>query len=150
VQNAFIESFNGTFREECLNQHWFVHLRDARTTIESYRVEYNTVRPHSALGYRSPEENQKLRSVAHGPGGASAFVHSQDWMKESNIKREEAFTPTSRTNIIPGSRLGRISLRYLVKWGDCPAGCINKHFWEFQVTFDGAVRFTGSGGDPLP
>jgi hypothetical protein len=41
-------------------------------------------------------------------------------------------------------------LRYLVKWGDCPAGCINKHFWEFQVTFDGAVRFTGSGGDPLP
>jgi putative transposase len=89
VQNAFIESFNGTFREECLNQHWFVHLRDARTTIESYRVEYNTVRPHSALGYRSPEENQKLRSVAHAPGGASAFVHSQDWMKESNIKRKK-------------------------------------------------------------
>src|SRR5262245_54761774 len=41
-------------------------------------------------------------------------------------------------------------LRYLFKWGDCFAGCISQHFWEFEVTFDGTVRFTGSGGDPLP
>ncbi len=56
VQNAFIESFNGKFRDECLNQNWFVSLDDARRIIEAWRVDYNTVRPHSSLGYRAPEE----------------------------------------------------------------------------------------------
>ena len=56
VQNAFIESFNGKFRDECLNQNWFVDLRDARRIIEGWRVDYNTARPHSSLGYRTPEE----------------------------------------------------------------------------------------------
>ena len=56
TQNALIESFNGKFRDECLNQNWFVDLRDAREVIEAWRVDYNTVRPHSALGYLTPEE----------------------------------------------------------------------------------------------
>ena len=56
VQNAFIESFNGKFRDECLNQNWFVSLDDARRIIEAWRVDYNTVRPHSSLGYRTPTE----------------------------------------------------------------------------------------------
>jgi putative transposase len=56
VQNAFIESFNGKFRDECLNQNWFENLEDARRIIEAWRVDYNTVRPHSSLGYRAPEE----------------------------------------------------------------------------------------------
>jgi transposase InsO family protein len=56
VQNAFIESFNGKFRDECLNQNWFRNLDDARQTIEAWREDYNTVRPHSSLGYRTPEE----------------------------------------------------------------------------------------------
>jgi putative transposase len=56
VQNAFIESFNGKFRDECLNQNWFVSLDDARRIIETWRVDYNSVRPHSSLGYRKPEE----------------------------------------------------------------------------------------------
>ena len=56
VQNAFIESFNGKFRDECLNQNWFVSLEDARRIIETWRVDYNTVRPHSSLGYQTPEE----------------------------------------------------------------------------------------------
>jgi putative transposase len=46
VQNAFVESFNGKFREECLNQHWFTDLDDARRTIEQWRNDYNRVRPH--------------------------------------------------------------------------------------------------------
>lgn len=50
IQNAFVESFNGRFRDECLNQHWFLSLDDARAIIESWREDYNTVRPHSALG----------------------------------------------------------------------------------------------------
>jgi putative transposase len=56
VQNAFIESFNGKFRDECLNQNWFVSLDEARRIIEAWRVDYNTVRPHSSLGYRTPAE----------------------------------------------------------------------------------------------
>ena len=56
VQNAFIESLNGTFRDECLNLHWFRNLRDAKERIESWRVQYNQVRPHSSLGDLTPKE----------------------------------------------------------------------------------------------
>ena len=56
VQNAFIESFNGKFRDECLNQSWYTSLEEARREIETWRVDYNTVRPHSSLGYLTPEE----------------------------------------------------------------------------------------------
>jgi len=56
TQNAFIESFNGKFRDECLNQNWFVDLQHAREVIEAWRVDYNTVRPHSSLRYLTPEE----------------------------------------------------------------------------------------------
>lgn len=56
VQNAVMESFNGRFRDECLNSYWFTSLRDARRTIEAWRIDYNQERPHSSLGYRTPEE----------------------------------------------------------------------------------------------
>ena len=54
VQNAFSESFNGRLRDECLNESWFVSLRDARETIEAWRVDYNDVRPHSGLSDATP------------------------------------------------------------------------------------------------
>jgi putative transposase len=54
VQNAYIESFNGKFRDECLNEHWFLRLADARRTIDAWRQHYNTNRPPSALGYQTP------------------------------------------------------------------------------------------------
>jgi putative transposase len=56
IQNAYIESFNGKFRDECLNQNWFVGLADAQRLIETWRVDYNTARPHSSLGYQTPLE----------------------------------------------------------------------------------------------
>ena len=56
VQNAVMESFNGRLRDECLNCHWFTSLEDARRTIEAWRIDYNRERPHSSLGYRTPEE----------------------------------------------------------------------------------------------
>ena len=56
VQNAVMESFNGRFRDECLNSHWFTNLEDARQIIEAWRLDYNRERPHSSLGYRTPEE----------------------------------------------------------------------------------------------
>ena len=54
TDNPFIESFNGSFRDECLNIHWFLSLEDARDKIENWRVDYNHVRPHSALGNLPP------------------------------------------------------------------------------------------------
>ncbi|MCP1366159.1 integrase core domain-containing protein, partial [Halomonas sp. BBD48] len=54
TQNAFIESFNGKFRDGCLNQHWFLSLADARHEITQWRTHYNHVRPHSSLGYLPP------------------------------------------------------------------------------------------------
>jgi len=54
--NAFIESFNGTFRNECLNSNWFLNLSDARNIIEKWRDEYNQERPHSSLGGLTPAE----------------------------------------------------------------------------------------------
>jgi putative transposase len=56
IQNAYIESFNGKFRDECLDQHWFADLANAREKIESWRVEYNPVRPHSSLVDITPAE----------------------------------------------------------------------------------------------
>jgi putative transposase len=55
-QNGFIESFNGKLRDECLNEHWFTSLSDARTIVEAWRLDYNRARPHSALGWRTPSE----------------------------------------------------------------------------------------------
>lgn len=54
TDNGHIESFNGKFRDECLSQHWFLSLNDARQLIEDWRVDYNSVRPHSALGNLTP------------------------------------------------------------------------------------------------
>jgi len=62
IENCFVESFNGRFRDECLNTHWFVSLRDARRTIEAWRVDYNHVRPHGSLGGLPP------RVFARGAG----------------------------------------------------------------------------------
>jgi putative transposase len=56
TDNPYIESFNGSFRDECLNVHWFLSLEDAREKIEAWRHEYNTFRPHSSLGDLTPEE----------------------------------------------------------------------------------------------
>ena len=54
TDNAFAESFNGRFRDECLDQHWFASLEEARQIIEAWRIEYNTERPHRALGQQAP------------------------------------------------------------------------------------------------
>lgn len=56
TQNAYIESFNGKFRDECLNEHWFASLAEARFLINSWRRDYNERRPHSSLKYQTPAE----------------------------------------------------------------------------------------------
>jgi putative transposase len=66
TDNAFIESFNGKFRAECLNAHWFMSLDDARRKCEAWRRDYNEERPHSAIGNKAPIELIN-RSGTHGP-----------------------------------------------------------------------------------
>ena len=56
MQNGHVESFNGRLRDECLNANWFRNLMDARAKITAWRDEYNGERPHSSLGYRTPNE----------------------------------------------------------------------------------------------
>lgn len=56
TDNAFVESFNGRLRDECLNTNWFLSLADARAKIEAWRREYNESRPHTALGWLTPME----------------------------------------------------------------------------------------------
>ena len=64
IDNAYVESFNGKFRDECLNEHWFVSLADATATIERWRIDYNTVRPHSALNGATPQHFAKITEGA--------------------------------------------------------------------------------------
>ena len=64
TDNAFIESFNGSFRAECLNASWFQSLEDARSRCEAWRIDYNEVRPHSSIGQKTPIE------LVNGPGQA--------------------------------------------------------------------------------
>jgi hypothetical protein len=54
IQNAFVESFNGRFRDECLSEHWFGSLAEAREVIEEWRQDYTQFRPHSSLGHQTP------------------------------------------------------------------------------------------------
>ena len=63
TDNAFIESFNGRLRQECLNENWFLSLEDAVEKVESWRNHYNGERPHSALGNLSPREFAVLAEI---------------------------------------------------------------------------------------
>lgn len=62
VQNAFVESFNGRFRDECLNQHVFGRLSETKQIINQWRIYYNEQRPHSSLGYKTPMEYANMQS----------------------------------------------------------------------------------------
>jgi putative transposase len=68
VENAYIESFNGRFRDECLNENWFLTLEHARGIIEKWRMDYNNARPHSSLGYLTPEEflSHEMKKISTG------------------------------------------------------------------------------------
>lgn len=59
TQNAFVESFNGKFRNECLSQHWFLNIEDAQREIEQWRLDYNQNRPHRSLKMKTPNEFAK-------------------------------------------------------------------------------------------
>jgi putative transposase len=77
MENGYIESFNGKFRDECLNENWFFDLADARRKIAEWKWDYNYVRPHSALGYLTPMEfaaawKESFHSAGAGEGASDA------------------------------------------------------------------------------
>jgi len=63
MDNAFMESFYGSFRNECLNVNWFLSLQDARVKIEAWRIDYNDYRPHSSLGDMTPSDFAKSMPI---------------------------------------------------------------------------------------
>lgn len=72
TQNAYIESFNGRLRDECLNQHWFLGLADAKRILAAWRDDYNQHRPHTALGGRTPDEAACAVAGLRSPTAPSA------------------------------------------------------------------------------
>lgn len=72
TDNSFVESFNGKFRDECLNQHWFLDLEDARRRIEKWRMDYNTFRPHKTLEGLTPSEYVLRYSEGRNSGKVQA------------------------------------------------------------------------------
>ncbi len=89
TQNAFVESFNGRFRDECLNEHLFSTLSEARHLIEDWRRDYNTLRPHSSLGGLSPSIYADLRRV---PRPALAELYQGTGEKARIAMSKEAAT----------------------------------------------------------
>ncbi len=75
-QNAFVESFNGRLRDECLNETLFSSLSEARSLLAAWRDDYNRARPHSALANRTPEEfHANALTLAAAAGNGQDFTH---------------------------------------------------------------------------
>lgn len=80
MQNGYIESFNGRFRDECLNEHWFETLQQARAEITAWRIDYNEVRPHGSIGRIPPArfaEQHRRRTARLAPGTHSINTEIQ-------------------------------------------------------------------------
>ena len=87
--NSYIESFNGRFRDECLNANWFENLADARRKIEAWRLDYNQARPHSSLAYRTPEEFARQWS----PSPSLIVIEQSEASVKDSLRRAEAARP---------------------------------------------------------
>ena len=96
IENAYIESFNGRLREECLNVSWFRNLFDARRQIGAWRKHYNQLRPHSSLGYRTPEEFAALhRAAGLSSAAAGKWVSNVDPFPHAPIPAQSGGTNPS-------------------------------------------------------
>ena len=85
MQNGHVESFHGRLRDECLNASWFRTLGDVRTTLETWRQEYNWERPHSSLAYRTPGEFGQIAGYANVESNKPfPHLHSHDGGEETS------------------------------------------------------------------
>jgi putative transposase len=76
TDNAYIESFNSRFRQECLNENWFLSLEDAREKIEAWRIDYNEYRPHGSLGNHTPKEFALLGHNTDGQAAQNSIIYA--------------------------------------------------------------------------
>jgi len=93
MQNGFVESFNGRLRDECLSEHLFTNLNEARQIIEEWRIDYNTNRPHTSLNGLTPTEfatrpnqgqNQNRLSINEGKQGSRSLCRAIQGRHYSN------------------------------------------------------------------
>ena len=111
TDNAFIKSFNGKFRAECLNAHWFMSLDDARRKCEAWRRDYNEERPHSAIGNKAPIEPHRSISGAR-PALRNARKKSAGRSKDGEQfrgKPSQNRGPKKRGRSRPSSQRGQSS-----------------------------------------
>jgi putative transposase len=73
VQNCYVESFNGRFRDECLNDHWFTSMQEARTAIAEWQHDYNETREHGSLGGMTPSEYRRAMESAENASRLPPF-----------------------------------------------------------------------------
>ena len=93
MQNGHVESFHRRLRDECLNAHWFRTLNDVRVTLAAWRREYNCERPHSSLGYRTPEEFRRATTGYANVESQQRFPHlhslrGDETISEPHLNRE--------------------------------------------------------------
>jgi putative transposase len=89
MENGYVESFNGRFRDECLNENWFSDLADARDKIAQWQQDYNEERPHSSLQYRTPVEFAAQSAVSFYTAGVGQGVSNADPLPHTPIPATE-------------------------------------------------------------
>jgi putative transposase len=97
TQNAYVESFHGRLREECLNVSWFQNLFDARRKTAAWRRDYNELRPHSSLGHLTPNEYAARTVTARAPTHGTSSTHA------SRRDQAPASTPCQLRFLMPGA-----------------------------------------------
>jgi hypothetical protein len=110
MENGYVESFNGRFRDECLNENWFSNLADAREKIARWKQDYNEERPHSSLQYRTPVEFAAQSAVSFYTAGVGQGVSNADPLPHNPHPRyrdrHAGRTETGESLIIPGLKMG--------------------------------------------
>jgi Integrase core domain len=101
VQNAFIESFNSRLRDECLNEHVFLSLKEARATIEAWRYDYNHLRPHGSLGALTPNEfavlkGQEIQPPQEGENNHGLYLYWREIGEQATRDKPPEILPTAR------------------------------------------------------
>ena len=100
MQNGFVESFNGSFRNECLNETLFSSLTQARIEITAWKEDYNRNRPHSSLGNITPNEFAMKMAMENRPYKARSKTHDSP-----ENRREDGFQVTHHKLLGPEPRL---------------------------------------------
>ena len=106
MENGYIESFNGKFRDECLNENWFFDLADARRKIAEWKWDYNHVRPHSALRYLTPMEFAASWQAGFYRAGLGQEASSAGTLPQPPSPPRFEANKSEESLIIPGLKMG--------------------------------------------